>query len=49
VVAQVQFEFRAMAGLFPAELQAHLGPLLALAGSEEQFQAELAQFDAGKI
>jgi len=26
-----------------------LGPLLALAGSEEQFQAELAQFDAGKI
>jgi beta-1,4-mannosyl-glycoprotein beta-1,4-N-acetylglucosaminyltransferase len=48
-IAQVRFEFRDLAGLFPAELQAHLGPLLPLAGSEQQFARELAQYEAGDI
>ncbi len=48
-IAQVRFEFREMAGLFPAELQAHLGPLLPLAGSEQQFARELAKYEVGAI
>jgi len=48
-IAHVRFEFRELAGLFPAELLEHLGPLQALAGDEAQFQRELAKYALGEI
>ena len=48
-IAGVRFEFRELAGMFPAGLQAHLGPLLGLAGDEAQFQRELAKYALGEI
>ncbi len=45
--AQIKFQFAEGAGLFPAELVPHLGPLAGLAGSERQFRGATGEVGGG--